>query len=247
MGEIDTCLRYSFRVDILFLRNTVGLIYHKPKENTGSWIHALKINLWTSLYSSTQNDKAVSTPLQWSVCITLDVYSIPLLNWYFQWVLSVWARSWYPHKFMIATQLFNSSFEFLHSVFGLVPTPIPTLILQSFARLIILVGICYVIPESPANYNIFTFAGLTLAWSITEIIRYGFYVLKLGKFTVPYSILWLRYSAFFILYPLGLVCESATVYNSYEVIESRLPGYSKFLKYALPLYIPGFCTCTATW
>lgn len=145
-----------------------------------------------------------------------------------------------PHKFMIATQLFNSSFEFLHSVFGLVPTPIPTLLLQSFARLIILVGICYVIPESPANYNIFTFAGLTLAWSITEIVRYGFYVLKLGKFTVPYSILWLRYSAFFILYPLGLVCESATVYNSYEVIESRLPRYSKFLKYALPLYIPGF-------
>ncbi|KAI5965006.1 hypothetical protein KGF57_000799 [Candida theae] len=145
-----------------------------------------------------------------------------------------------PHKFMIATQLFNSSFEFLHSVLGLVPTPIPTLLLQSFARLVILVGICFVIPESPANYNIYTFAGLTLAWSITEIIRYGFYVLKLGKFPVPYFVLWLRYSAFFVLYPLGLVCESATVYNSYQVVATRLPGYSKFLKYALPLYLPGF-------
>lgn len=145
-----------------------------------------------------------------------------------------------PHKFMIATQLFNSSFEFLHSVLGLVPTPIPTLLLQSFARLIILIGICYVIPESPANYNVFTFAGLTLAWSITEIIRYGFYVLKLGKFSVPYWVLWLRYSAFFVLYPLGLVCESVTVYYSYEVIATRLPSYSNFLKYAMPLYIPGF-------
>ncbi|MDC6272304.1 protein tyrosine phosphatase-like domain-containing protein [Acetobacter pasteurianus] len=148
-----------------------------------------------------------------------------------------------PHSFMLYTQIFNSLFELAHSVTGLVPSPIPTLLLQSFARLIILVGICYVIPESPANYALYTFSGLTLAWSITEIIRYGYYFLKLSQkapASVPYSITWLRYSAFFILYPLGLVCESLTVYRSYAVIEHRLPYYSKFLKYALPLYIPGF-------
>ncbi|CAK9442393.1 uncharacterized protein LODBEIA_P61360 [Lodderomyces beijingensis] len=145
-----------------------------------------------------------------------------------------------PHSFMVGTQIFNSSLELLNSITGLVPTPIPTLLLQSFARLIILVGICVVIPESAANYAVYTFSGLTLAWSITEIIRYGYYFWKLVSTSVPYPITWLRYSAFFALYPLGLVCESLTVFNSYKVVEARLPLYSKFLKYALPLYIPGF-------
>ena len=42
-----------------------------------------------------------------------------------------------------------------------------------------MVGICVVIPESLANYDITVFSGLTLAWSITEVIRYGFYVIKM--------------------------------------------------------------------
>ncbi|RCK66472.1 Very-long-chain (3R)-3-hydroxyacyl-CoA dehydratase hpo-8 [Candida viswanathii] len=146
-----------------------------------------------------------------------------------------------PHKFMVYTQIFNSSVEILHSVIGLVPTPIPTLLLQSFARLIIMIGICVVIPESLANYDIVVFSGLTLAWSITEVIRYGFYVIKLsGVKTPPYWLVWLRYSAFFVLYPLGLVCESLTVYNSYDYVKDRLPYYYYFLKYAIVLYIPGF-------
>ncbi|KAI5949432.1 hypothetical protein KGF54_005667 [Candida jiufengensis] len=145
-----------------------------------------------------------------------------------------------PHKFIIITQIFNSILELLHSIIGLVPSPIGTLLLQSFARLIIMIGICLVIPESPANYNILIFSSLIFAWSTTEIIRYGFYFLKLKNKQVPYWLIWLRYSAFFILYPLGLISESLTVYNSYDIIRNRLPGYSNFLKFALPLYLPGF-------
>ena len=132
-----------------------------------------------------------------------------------------------PHKFMVYTQIFNSSIEIFHSMIGLVPTPIPTLLLQSFARLIIMVGICVVIPESLANYDITVFSGLTLAWSITEVIRYGFYVIKMFGIATPYWLVWLRYSAFLVLYPLGLVCESTTVFNSYDV-KTKLPAYYYF-------------------
>ena len=76
------------------------------------------------------------------------------------------------------TQIFNSSIEIFHSMIGLVPTPIPTLLLQSFARLIIMVGICVVIPESLANYDITVFSGLTLAWSITGLFDTGFTLSK---------------------------------------------------------------------
>ncbi|EER31493.1 hypothetical protein CTRG_05223 [Candida tropicalis MYA-3404] len=157
-----------------------------------------------------------------------------------------WSAGYYkldtiPHKFMVYTQIFNSMTEITHSIVGIVPTPIPTLLLQSFARLIIMVGVCVVIPESLANYDIVVFSGLTLAWSITEIIRYGFYAIKLSGVKIPpYWLVWLRYSAFFVLYPLGLVCESMTVYNSYNYVKQRLPYYYYFLKYAIVLYIPGF-------
>lgn len=146
-----------------------------------------------------------------------------------------------PHRFMMLTQVFNSFLEILHSISGLVPTPIPTLLLQSFARLIIMVGICVVIPESLANYDIVVFSGLTLAWSITEVIRYGLYFIKLsGVKTPPYWLVWLRYSTFLVLYPVGLVCESLTVYNSYDYVRQRLPYYYYFLKCAMVLYVPGF-------
>ncbi|KAI5959955.1 uncharacterized protein KGF55_005187 [Candida pseudojiufengensis] len=172
--------------------------------------------------------------LLWSYILYNNI--IDLSNGFFSYKLN----EGIPHKFIIITQLINSSFEIFHSVVRLVPSPLATLFLQSFARLIIMIGICFVIPESPANFNLYIFSGLIFAWSITEIIRYGFYFLKLWQKNVPFALVWLRYSAFFVLYPLGLICESITVYDSYSVIEKRLPLYSKFLKFALPLYLPGF-------
>lgn len=163
-----------------------------------------------------------------------------LFQCFHNWSIGHYEVEEIPHQFMVYTQIFNSSIEIFHSIIGLVPTPIPTLLLQSFARLIIMVGICVVIPESLANYDITVFSGLTLAWSITEIIRYGFYVIKICGIKTPYWLVWLRYSAFLVLYPLGLVCESTTVFNSYDYVKSRLPAYYYFLKYAIVLYIPGF-------
>ena len=46
-----------------------------------------------------------------------------------------------------------------------------------------------------------------LSWSITEVIRYVFYALNLvGR--EPYSLLWLRYTTFWVLYPTGASSEA---------------------------------------
>lgn len=44
------------------------------------------------------------------------------------------------------------------------------------------------------------------AWCVAEIIRYLYYVTQLFKIE-NYTITWLRYSAFIICYPVGLLCE----------------------------------------
>lgn len=143
--------------------------------------------------------------------------------------------SGYPHKLMVVVQVVNAAVEIGHSLTGLVPSPLASLLLQFFARLVITVGISYYVPESPGNFSIAYFV-LTVAWSLTEIVRYAFYLVKqVGK--VPPFLLWLRYLSFIIFYPLGLLSEPVVVYKT---LDSVLGFYWYFLAFGLLLYLPGF-------
>ena len=52
---------------------------------------------------------------------------------------------------------------------------------------------------------------MVFAWSLTEVIRYSFYACSLlGK--EPYTLLWLRYTTFFVLYPIGAGSEAFVNY-----------------------------------
>lgn len=83
----------------------------------------------------------------------------------------------YPHKFMVRLQLANAAIEVAHSLAGIVPSPLSTLILQFAARLVITSGVSYALPHSPGNYSP-AYAVLLMAWALSEIIRYGYYLLK---------------------------------------------------------------------
>ncbi|KAL3142589.1 hypothetical protein ABBQ38_002908 [Trebouxia sp. C0009 RCD-2024] len=93
---------------------------------------------------------------------------------------------------------------------------------------------------------------LLLAWSVTEIIRYSFFAFKeLGM--TPYALLWLRYSTFILLYPLGVASEMAMVWLALPHVRRShmwsidLPNavnfafdYFLFCLLAVVIYIPGF-------
>jgi very-long-chain (3R)-3-hydroxyacyl-CoA dehydratase len=55
---------------------------------------------------------------------------------------------------------------------------------------------------------------MILAWSITEVIRYAFYALSLVRSTVPSALVHLRYTTFYILYPLGASSEALLILSS---------------------------------
>jgi len=63
---------------------------------------------------------------------------------------------------------------------------------------------------------------MVLAWSITEVIRYSFYAFNLLGYN-PYVLLWLRYTTFFILYPVG---ASSEAFLMYATLPSSAPGMS---------------------
>lgn len=140
-----------------------------------------------------------------------------------------------PHWFLVSTQTANAVLEITHSVVGLVRSPLPSLLLQFFARLLITIGVSYTAPQSPGNVS-WAYSGLSLAWSITEVVRYAFFASKQVK-PPPYWLLWLRYLTFIVMYPLGLLCEPVVVYQTLGCV-SGLHFY--FLSLGMLLYVPGF-------
>lgn len=140
----------------------------------------------------------------------------------------------FPHKLLTEVQVANAVVEIGHAVSGLVPSPLGSLLLQFFARLVITVGISYHVPDSPGNFSA-AYSVLVFAWAATEIVRYGFYAAK--QTAVPHWLLWLRYLTFIVMYPLGLVSEPVVVYQTLPHVSG---GYWAFLFGGMFLYVPGF-------
>ena len=59
---------------------------------------------------------------------------------------------------------------------------------------------------------------ISFGWSIIEIIRHFFDLLILfkvnNKFEIPYFLIWIRYSLFIALYPIGVSGEIISVWNA---------------------------------
>jgi len=139
--------------------------------------------------------------------------------------------------------------EILHAATGIVPSNVVLTTFQVLSRVMLVCGVLLAAPVS-----IFS-PGLPLAlfaWSVTEIIRYGFYGLNLLN-AVPSVLVWLRYTTFIALYPIGVTGELLCLYwaqryagtqtvwsiempNTYNVTFS----YYYFLWTVMLLYIPLF-------
>ena len=62
---------------------------------------------------------------------------------------------------------------------------------------------------------------MILAWSITEVIRYAFYAFSLLGSEPPRALTYLRYTTFYVLYPLGAGSEAF-------LILSTVPSWTRF-------------------
>jgi len=111
-------------------------------------------------------------------------------------------------------------FDVLHSLLGLVRSPVGTTLAQVSSRLYLVWGIVERFPETRTNP---IYASMVVAWSIAEIIRYTFYALGLFGFE-PYVIKWLRYTAFYINYPLGAGSEAFLIFSTLPSLATLSSG-----------------------
>lgn len=126
--------------------------------------------------------------------------------------------------------------EIFHSIFGIVKTKIIPTLFQVLGRNFILLIVVFdsYLQHVPALWL------LILVWSFAEIMRYPYYMLQTIDREARF-ITWIRYSAWIILYPLGIFLEGT-------IILAGIPMYemSKRFTFVLPnsynfsFYFPWF-------
>ena len=116
------------------------------------------------------------------------------------------------------------------------------------SRLAVLWFIMHVSPAAQASPALFL---CTLSWSLVEVPRYSFYLVKLCDLEPLYVHKWVRYSLFMVLYPTGIAGEIGNLLyalpGAAAIRVSPGPGnalnvaynHQVFLALLLLLYIPG--------
>mmetsp|Transcript_128340 Transcript_128340/g.411294 ORF Transcript_128340/g.411294 Transcript_128340/m.411294 type:complete len:776 (-) Transcript_128340:630-2957(-) len=126
--------------------------------------------------------------------------------------------------------------EILHSLIGLVPSPVGVVTLQVGSRIFIVWGHLYWVPECQSHWS---FMFITFSWGITEVVRYLFYFCSLLG-GVPYPIFYLRYSMFMVLYPSGITGEIfQTLVGMGAYWKLSNPLWYRLSLITLLLYVPG--------
>ncbi|GLT54774.1 hypothetical protein SLA2020_279440 [Shorea laevis] len=139
--------------------------------------------------------------------------------------------------------------EIVHSLVGLVRSPISATMPQISSRLYLTWGILWSFPQIQTHILV---TSLVISWSITEIIRYSFFGMKEALGFTPSWLLWLRYSTFLLLYPIGIASEVGLTYVALPFIKAsekyciRMPNkwnfsfdYFYVAIFAIGIYVPG--------
>jgi very-long-chain (3R)-3-hydroxyacyl-CoA dehydratase len=115
--------------------------------------------------------------------------------------------------------------------------------MQVSSRLLLIWGIVNAYPSLTTASPFYS--SMLFAWSVSEIIRYTYFVLNL-RFQqglgngVPEWLSWARYNLFFALYPLGIGSEMALVWNVVDAPANRVGAGIKWaLIGVLVAYVPG--------
>lgn len=128
--------------------------------------------------------------------------------------------------------------EVLHTVFGIVRASTATTAFQVASRIFMLWGVTEAMSSSRVTYGPMI---MVVAWALTEIVRYSYFAANtLGR--PPYWLVWLRYSTFYLLYPMGAGGEAVTLFTALgEIKETGFASISMPNRWNIAFDYYSFC------
>lgn len=130
--------------------------------------------------------------------------------------------------------------EVVHAGMKWVRSPVFNTFIQVFSRILVVVFI-----NITARQELITILGVsgvmlvTVAWGVTEIIRYSYYAASLGGKEF-YPLTFLRYTLFIVLYPLGVTGEWLILLSVMQMNQWALSILNIFVGAVLLSYLPFF-------
>jgi hypothetical protein len=133
----------------------------------------------------------------------------------------------------------HNTFERLQltTITGVVRAPLLTTLMQVASRFLLVWGVVDLFPSATGPNP--AYSTMLLAWSVTEVIRYSYFVNNLSLGKVPSWMTWLRYNTFFVLYPLGISSECWLVWKATGPAEELEPLIKWAYLAILAIYVPG--------
>ncbi|KAK9940382.1 hypothetical protein M0R45_017046 [Rubus argutus] len=125
--------------------------------------------------------------------------------------------------------------EVVHGAIGLVPSGVVFPLMQLAGR----ANCVYVIRQTREVQELAAVLITFVAWSISEVIRYSNYALNCIGSCPPW-LTYLRYTAFLVLYPPGMGCETWLMYQALPFMKKYSFSYYNILMVVLFCY-PFFC------
>lgn len=123
-------------------------------------------------------------------------------------------------KQVLAVSQTAAVMEILHSIFKLVRSPVFTTLVQVMSRIVVLWGAVEIGCKDVTSSWFFT--QMVIAWACSEVIRYSYYAVGLvAKDSIPKFMTWLRYSAFAVLYPMGITGEIMCLVNALPFMKAN--------------------------
>ena len=133
----------------------------------------------------------------------------------------------------------SAALEILHSLLGLVRSPLSSTFIQVMSRLLIIW--IYTWPAAACHKH-WSLALMVLAWCCVEVPRYLFYTLNLlppfSGNKMPFPLFALRYSLFIVLYPAGISGEILQIIAALPHLHAVNPVIERLAHVHLATYVP---------
>ncbi|RKP06798.1 tyrosine phosphatase-like protein [Thamnocephalis sphaerospora] len=110
--------------------------------------------------------------------------------------------------------------EILHAALGIVRASVATTAVQCIMRLLVVTVVTNGLAEKSIQHH-WSFAIMVFAWTISETLRYGYYLLNATPAGPPISVIWCRYSFFIVLYPIGAFGEAMQIYTGLDALRAH--------------------------